>query len=590
MTSGPLTSGIATARREGRRGSARKLLSSPLGALSISIIVIVTAASVLAPLLAAGSPSATSLSDVLAPPSAAHPLGADGVGRDVLARLLHGGQTSLAAGAITVTVAVLIGVPMGVTAGYYGGRFDAVARWISDALVALPAIIVLLVVMAVVGSNMVLAMSVFGVMVAPGFFRLTRAATMRIRGELYVDAARVSGLSDARIMTRHIIRIVRAPIIIQTAMMFGVGISIQAGLAFLGLGDANEASWGAMLDDAFTNIYAAPDLLIAPGVAIGVTVGAFALLGNALRDALEDEDALGDDAPGDDPTGDSGPARDRATAMTTGDPVLDVRDLDVQYPMRVGHRTVVRGVSFSVARGEALGIVGESGSGKSQTAFAVLGLLPREARARWQTMTIAGVKVGDGVSKRAQVAGHSIAYVPQEPMSNLDPTFRIGTQLSEPLRRHRRLGRASAWREAVRLLDRVGIPDPASVALLYPHQISGGMAQRVLIAIAISCDPDVLIADEPTTALDVTVQAEVLDLLRQLQAENGMAIVIVTHDFGVVADMCDRVAVMRHGDLIEHGATIDIFDAPRHPYTRSLLDAGLDGKRPFSRLSEGSNQ
>jgi len=583
MTSALATTGIATAQRQDRRGTVARLLRNPLGVIAIVIIVLVTLASLLATWLTPHSPAVTDLANVLAPPSIEHLLGGDGVGRDVLARLLHGGQTSLAAGAITVIVAAAIGVPLGLAAGYYGGRFDAVARTVSDALVALPAIIVLLVVMAILGSQMALTMAVFGVMIAPGFFRLTRAATMRVRNELYVDAARVTGLSDMRIMTRHVMRVVRAPIIIQASMMFGVGISIQAGLAFLGLGDPNQASWGSMLDDAFANIYAAPDLVIAPGLAIGITVGAFAILGNALRDALEDDDAQSDTNPEDI----DAVVGDHVRATASGeDIVLEVAGLEVSYPYPGGERMVVSDVTFSVARGEVLGLVGESGSGKSQSAFAVLGLLPREAEARWSGLRIAGESIPSGDARRRDLAGRRIAYVPQEPMSNLDPTFRVGDQISEPLRRHRRLGKRAAWNQAVELLARVGIPDPDGVARSYPHQISGGMAQRVLIAIAISCEPDVLIADEPTTALDVTVQAEILDLLRRLRVENGMAIVLVTHDFGVVADICDRVAVMRHGQLLEAGETSEVFDAPSHPYTRALLDAGLEGKAPFSRLSE----
>lgn len=409
---------------------------------------------------------------------------------------------------------------------------------------------------------------------------------MRVRNELYVDAARVTGLSDLRIMSRHVVRIVRAPIIIQAAMMFGVGISIQAGLAFLGLGDANQASWGSMLDDAFTNIYAAPYLVVWPGLSIGITVGAFAILGNALRDALEDDEALDSDP--DDDVSTIDPAVPVVAKTDRNDVVLDVRELVVQYPLRYGHRSVVRGVSFSVASGEVLGLVGESGSGKSQIAFAVLGLLPREARAQWNVLDIVDNSLVSGNPHRSGLAGQRIAYIPQEPMSNLDPSFRVGAQIAEPLRRHRDMTKRQAKREAVRLLERVGIRDPATVATLYPHQISGGMAQRVLIAIAISCDPDVLIADEPTTALDVTVQAEILDLLRRLQAENGMAIVLVTHDFGVVADLCDRVAVMRRGVLLEQGTTMEIFSNPSHPYTRTLLEAGLEGKPPFTRLTEGT--
>lgn len=180
------------------------------------------------------------------------------------------------------------------------------------------------------------------------------------------------------------------------------------------------------------------------------------------------------------------------------------------------------------------------------------------------------------VKARSKLRGAGIGYIPQEPMSNLDPSYRIGSQLTEPMRHHLRLSRRAAKAEALQLLSRVGIPDPERVYRSYPHQVSGGMAQRVLIAGAVSCNPDLLIADEPTTALDVTVQADVLALIRSLQAERGMGVILVTHNFGVVADLCDRVAVMRSGEIVEVADAVDLFARPKHEYTRMLLDSTLN--------------
>ena len=585
MTAGltPVAAPVAAAASERRRrGGAGRLVRNPLAVAALLVLAAVVLAALLAPLLAPGSPTRADLSAVLAPPGPGHPLGTDGLGRDVLSRLLFGARTSLVAGVTAVLVAVAVGVPAGLFAGYHLGWFDTVGNWIVNAIIALPGIVVLLVVISAVGTNMVFVMAVFGVLISPGFFRITRAATIRARAELYVDAARVSGLSDARIMLRHVLPVVRAPIIIQASMMVGVGISVQSGLAFLGLGSAREASWGAMINDAFANIYGAPGLIFPPGLAIGLTVAAFAVLGSALRDALEDD--AGDPTSAA-PTADRGPSVDATPEGS--EVVLQVRDLTVRYPGAGGGREVVSGVTIGVSRGEVLGLVGESGSGKTQTAFAMLGLLPPEAQVSWSSLTFAGEAVAarDGAALAA-LRGRRTAYIPQEPMSNLDPSFRIGTQMAEPMRRHLGLSRAEARRRAVALLERVGIADPARVLAAYPHQISGGMAQRVLIAIAISCDPDVLIADEPTTALDVTVQAEVLDLLRDLQRERQMAVILVTHDFGVVADVCDRVAVMRNGVLVETGAVTDLFAVPQHEYTRMLLASTLEGKEPRQRLLE----
>ena len=237
-----------------------------------------------------------------------------------------------------------------------------------------------------------------------------------------------------------------------------------------------------------------------------------------------------------------------------------------------------------------VGIVGESGSGKSQTAFSVLGLLPDNAVITSGSIQFDGaytVAPGDdhvSQSRLAPLRGKRIAYIPQEPMSNLDPAFTVGSQLARPMVRVLGISKAEANQRALDLLASVGIPDPKRTAAAYPHEISGGMAQRVLIAGAISCDPDLIIADEPTTALDVTVQAEVLDVLRGLQQRLGMGIILVTHNFGVVADMCDRVLVMQKGRLVEGGDVRDILRTPQHPYTQMLLSSMLEGKEPMTPL------
>ncbi|MGW4912557.1 ATP-binding cassette domain-containing protein [Streptomyces sp. NPDC004270] len=560
---------VAPAPAPGRDRLLRRTLRDPLTVVCLVVLGLVIVASLAAPLLTDQAPDRSVLDDTLAPMSGAHPLGGDGVGRDVLSRLLYGGRTSLVGGTLAVLVAFAVGAPVGLISGFYRGWFDAVAGWITNVIMAVPAIIVMLVVMAAVSQDLNVAMIVLGVIMAPMVFRLIRASVLAVREELYVDAARVSGLGDARIMRRHILPVVIAPSVIQATQVFAVAIGIQAGLAFLGLGKASQASWGGMLNDAFTNVYNAPALLVWPGLAMGLTIVASSLLGNAVRDAL-------------------GPAEPRVTkrrrpaprtaaapaAEVPADRLLTVANLRVGY----GEKTVVDGVSITVSRGEVLGLVGESGSGKSQTAFSVLGLLPYEAEVAADQLVFDGKELLSlDLAALNALRGRGIGYIPQEPMSNLDPCFRIGSQLVEPMRKHLKLSRAEARTKALDLLARVGIPDPERVFRSYPHQISGGMAQRVLIAGAVSCDPHLLIADEPTTALDVTVQAEVLDLMRSLQQEREMGMLIVTHDFGVVADICDRVAVMQQGRIVETAPAGRIFAAPEHEYTRMLLDSTLEG-------------
>ena len=573
----------------------RRLLRDPVAVGCLIIIALLFLLAIFGPALTSIDPNKSSLKDTLAPARSGHPLGFDGVGRDVWARLLYGARTSLFGATIAVAVAVAVGVSAGLVAGYFRGRFDGVASWVANLLMAIPGIVLLLVVLTTVSDSTYVAMVVLGSLMAPGVYRLIRASVTSVREELYVDAARVSGLSDGRIMRRHILPVVQAPTIIQAAGMFGVGIVVQAGLQFLGLGSATEVSWGAMLNDAFANLYQKESLLLWPGLAIFVTVTAFSLLGNSLRDALEGAPrqsrkarrAAKAAAPARHTVseGKAGPAPGTAE-MTLGDELLVLENLRVAYSRGEGEAVVVDGVSLSVRRGEVLGLVGESGSGKSQTAFSVLGLLPPDARVSADRMQFGGQDLlGLGRAAMNTLRGRHIAYIPQEPMSNLDPSFRLGYQLTEPMRQHLGLSAAEAKQKALGLLERVGIPDPDRVYNSYPHQISGGMAQRVLIAGAVSCDPELLIADEPTTALDVTVQAEVLDLMRSLQQERNMGMILVTHDFGVVADICDHVAVMQTGRVVESAPAEQLFADPQHSYTRMLLDSTLEDTEPRAALA-----
>ena len=255
-------------------------------------------------------------------------------------------------------------------------------------------------------------------------------------------------------------------------------------------------------------------------------------------------------------------------------PLLDVRDLSVTFARR-DQRTVraVDGVSFAVDAGEVVGLVGESGCGKSVTSLAIMGLLPKQPG-----VTIAGVADFDGTDllrtdARAMrdIRGRDVAMIFQDPLSSLNPVVPIGVQVTEVLGRHRGMKGEPAKKEAAALLDRVGIPDPRRRLREYPHQLSGGMRQRALIAMAVACKPRLLIADEPTTALDVTIQAQILDLMRNLRDETGTAIILITHDLGVVAEMCDRVAVMYAGEIVEQTDVVSLFRDPLHPYTRGLI-------------------
>lgn len=555
-----------------RRSTLRRLIADPQAVVSASLLVVIVLLGLLAPVLSDHGANEANLDAVNAGVGDhGYLLGGDKSGRDIFARLLYSIDTSVVSALIGTSIALAIGITSGLVGGYFGRRTRAVTEWLFSLIMTFPGLLLLIVLMPVTKGDYKATMVIFGVLLSPGIYRLVRNLVLGVKNELYVDAARVSGLPDRRILRRHVLTVVRGPVIIATAFLAGSSIAVQSGLAFLGVGSNTVPSFGAMISEGFGNLYEEPLQFLWPSLVLGIITASLVLLGNALRDVLEG--------------GRPKPAR-IVTATAYRPPVtedvvaglLTVDDLAIAYPTPTGElKEVVSGVTLSVTAGETLGLVGESGSGKTQTAFAALGVLPAEAVVTRGSIRLDGRELL-GLSERElrAVRGTSIAYVPQEPMSNLDPSCTVGAQLVEGVRAATPMSRGEARDRVLALLARVGIPDPERTFRSYPHQISGGMAQRVLIAGAVASRPLLLIADEPTTALDVTVQAEILDLLRDLRKELNMAVLLVTHNFGVVADICDRVAVMREGTVVESGTTEELFSTPRHPYTRTLLDSILD--------------
>ncbi|PYI56223.1 ABC transporter ATP-binding protein [Paenibacillus flagellatus] len=255
------------------------------------------------------------------------------------------------------------------------------------------------------------------------------------------------------------------------------------------------------------------------------------------------------------------------------DALLEVQGLQTEFATRSGVVRAVDGVDLVLHKGETLGVVGESGCGKSVTSMSIMGLLPKGvSRIAGGDIRFKGKSMLSlPASELRKIRGNQISMIFQEPMTSLNPVFKIGSQIAEAIRFHMKLGKTEAWSRAVDMLKKVGIPRPEQIAMEYPHQLSGGMRQRVMIAMAMSCNPEVLIADEPTTALDVTIQAQILDLIRELQAERGTAVLLITHDLGVVAETCQRVVVMYAGQVVEETDVKSLFRNPKHPYTKGLL-------------------
>ena len=558
------------------RRSLWRLFTRPYALLPGAFLLMVLVCAIGAPWIAPFDPFTPNIRHRLEAPSAMYWFGTDDLGRDMLSRIIYGARTALIASFESVGIGVVVGVSLGLLAGYVGGWLDRVAMRFADVMQSIPAILLALALIGVLGKGLGNAMLAVGVIFSISFMRITRAVVLAEREQLYVDAARVLGLRPFAIMVKQILPNVSGPLIVQASISLGTALLIEAMLSFLGVGaDSSQVSWGAMLETA-RQFQAEQALLpMVPGLAITLTVLSFNLLGDTLRDALLPSSAQ---APRRKATAAPDTAQDPG-AQLPADTLLEVRGLTVRAGMGGSEAELLSQVSLHVRRGEVLGLVGESGCGKSMTASAILGLLPRGAHIASGSVRLAGTElVNLPEAALRHIRGKRIGMVFQDANAALSPVHTIGTQLEDIVRAHQPMSRAQARARAIELLDLVGVPDPARRLQDYPHQFSGGMAQRVVIAGALACNPELLIADEPTTALDVTIQAQVLDLLAELRQRLGMSVLLITHDLGVVADTCDRVAVMYAGQIVEVGDVRQTLMAPRHPYTKALLQAMPGGQ------------
>jgi peptide/nickel transport system permease protein len=544
-------------------GWTRRVLHDRPARVAAAFLVVLGLVALFAPVLATHDPQSGQLDDALQEPSAEHWLGTDHLGRDEFSRLVYGARISLLAGVEVLGIALLIGIPVGLMAGYRRGWFDRIGMRVVEVVVSLPALVVAIAVVAATGPGLGPSMLAIGFVAATIMARLTRAVVLAAREEDYVDGARVSGARDRRIIVRHLLPNVASALVVQATLLFAAAVLAEAALSFLGLGAVPpQPSWGVMLNEARAQFEEAPLLAVWPGLCIFLTVLAFNQLGDRTADVFGRGGVAALDARPIDP---ALPAADPAP-VSGSPPALDLRRVSVTY----GASEVVSDVSVSVAGGEIVGLVGESGAGKSTTALAALGLVPAPGRTRAGSIRVAGVElVGMAPGELRHVRGRRIGYVAQEPAAALNPAYTVGHQFAEPLRWHLGRSRRQARAEAGEWLERVGIA-PERVGG-YPHEFSGGELQRIALAMALACGPAVLVADEPTTALDAVVQAQVLDLVLDLRDESGTAILLISHDLGVVAGVADRVAVMRAGRIVEIQETVALFDRPQDPYTQQLL-------------------
>ncbi len=528
--------------------------------LPVAWLLLLGLVALAAPLLPLPSPVTMDVAHRLAGPAAGHLLGQDEFGRDELARLVWGARTSLVV-ALTVTlIACVVGTALGLVGGFLRGVAELLAVRSMDVVLCFPPLLLAVLVVTLAGPGAVTLIGVLSVLFLPGFVRVAYAGVLTTRQLDYVEALRVLGANPVRVMFRTVLPNIAGPLLVQASLSAAAAVVLEAGLSFLGLGVVPPTpSWGLMVRAARATMAQSPLLLLWPCLVLVATIFILNTLCDGLQSWLDPHGAT------------RSFWRCRASALpaavgSTTDAALSVEGLTLELDTPGGTVRPVRDVSLAVAAGETLALVGESGSGKSLTGLAVLGLLPPVVRPVGGSVWLSGEELLRQPERALRrLRGGAISMVFQDPASSLNPVHRIGDQIGEAIRAH------AGRRSVVDLLTEVGIPDPARRTRAYPHQLSGGMRQRVMIAMAVANNPRVLIADEPTTALDVTVQAQVVDLLAGLQRQHGMGLVFITHNLPLVAEIADRVAVMYAGEIVEQGRTDELFAAPLHPYTRALL-------------------
>ncbi|MDO5633300.1 MAG: dipeptide/oligopeptide/nickel ABC transporter permease/ATP-binding protein [Micrococcus sp.] len=619
-----------TARLEGSAGRRLGPLSGlpVLSKIAVSVLVLLAAAALFAPWWTPGDPYATGTA-VLSP-STEHFFGTDAQGRDIFTRVVYGARYSLMIGLLATGSALVVAAVVGSIAATASRATSEVIMRVLDIVMSFPGIALVAAFVAVWGNTVWVITFAIAFIYVPQLSRVIRANVLSQFGEDYVAASRVMGASTPRILVKHVARNTVAPVMVFACVLVADAIVLEASLSFINAGiRPPEPSWGNILSEG-------KQLLLSgywwqtffPGLMILITVLSLNVLAEGLTDALasprarstaataaaadtttaaeqEAEDlAVGAEDSAlatsqvldeDDDAEDQAARRLEAALArlqvaeqsrtdrlvledTAAAPILDVDGLSIAFDGAHGGIDIVDDVSFAVRPGETMGVVGESGCGKSITAMAIMGLLPPTARLRGEIRVDGRDILTMPRSELNALRGHTMSMVYQDALSSLNPSMLISTQLHQLIRRGGR-------RQAGELMELVGL-DPARTLKSYPHELSGGQRQRVLIAMALTRNPRLLIADEPTTALDVTVQHQVVELLNELRRELGFAMVFVSHDLALVARLAHRVTVMYAGQVVEQGTTSEVLADPRHEYTRGLLGAVLSIESGAQRLHQ----
>ena len=603
-------------------------------------------------------PGAMDITAKSMPPSLSHWFGTDYFGRDVFSRVMEGARMTFLVGAASIAIGAGVGIFVGALTGYFGGPLDELLMRVNDGLASFPSVLLALVLVSVFGSGKYMIIVALGIVFIPSFARVARSEFIAQKERDYVKNAKLMGAGPFRIMFVHILPNTRGILLSAVTIGFNNAVLAEAGLSYLGIGtQPTDVSLGRMLAEAQGYLMKAPWFAVAPGLTIVLTVLGFSLISESLgktgavRKAVKKSGSKGAKAV----NAKSGGIKDKATdgkadgagaingrermsggGVTTaeaGDATLGQSFAD-DILLRAEHMTVafhedgvwdevVKNANFVIHKGEILGVVGESGSGKSMTALAIMGLLKEHGRVTEGTLSFDGKVLTELTpGEYRALRGSEMSMVFQEPMTSLNPVFTVGKQMEEMLKLHPEFllhqdacmgqdcerdenarplkmkgnERKSVYKQTVlQALRDAGLKEPEQLYGKYPHELSGGMRQRVMIAMAMILRPKLLIADEPTTALDVTIQAKILKLLKEINMKYGISILFISHDLNIIRKMCDRVIVMCQGEMVEQGSVEQIFEAPQQDYTKELLHAALGElgsgqteKGPYERQAAGS--
>ena len=549
-----------------------KIIKNKLALLGGIILFILLLLIITTPFLNLSDPNAINTSDRFSLPfTSNYLLGADHLGRDILSRVMWGTRLSLAVGFSAALIAAILGSFIGIIAGYFGGFFDNILMRSVDVLMAFPYVLLALAIVAVMGPGLFNSLIAVAIVNIPFFARNVRGISLAYAKSDFMIAAKISGRSTFSCIIFELLPNLIPTIIVAFSTTIGWMILETAGLSFLGLGSQPpQADLGSMLGEGRASLIVHSHNSLIPGLMILFIVMGFNLFGDGIRDALDPKLSQG--------------KLGRSKALTDlkknfvfsercSKSFLEVNDLTTKFIRNNYEIEAIKKVNLSLQKGECLAIVGESGSGKSVTALSITRLVASppgiitEGFINYKGTDLLNINL----QTMQDIRGKKISYIFQDPQSTLHPLQKVGSQISEIVINHKIINKVKLNKEVLELLRNVKIKDPERVVNLYPHQLSGGMRQRIGIAMAIANKPDIIIADEPTTALDVTVQAKILSIINDLKKEFNLSIIFISHDLNVVSKISDNIAVMFNGEIVEFGKTKKILNNPNNQYTKKLI-------------------